>query len=143
MSRQFATNITTIYDIFCPVPFLPSPFGFRQLKIRKLGGSTKWEEKMDFLDTPKRPGALWEPLTSSIGHFFRYHPCQNHYTHEILFRGLHWVFRINSHYSDSFLRFSSRIQLQERIPKFFFLAEFSYRKEFSRNSQEFPPITVT
>ena len=25
MSRQFAT----IYDIFCPVPFLPSPFGFR------------------------------------------------------------------------------------------------------------------
>ena len=28
MSRQFATNVTTIYDIFCPVPFLPSPFGF-------------------------------------------------------------------------------------------------------------------
>ena len=27
MSRQFAT----IYDIFCPVPFLPSPFGFRRL----------------------------------------------------------------------------------------------------------------
>ena len=26
MSRQFATNVTTIYDIFCPVPFLPSPF---------------------------------------------------------------------------------------------------------------------
>ena len=26
MSRQFAT----IYDIFCPVPFLPSPFGFRR-----------------------------------------------------------------------------------------------------------------
>ena len=24
------TNVTTIYDIFCPVPFLPSPFGFRQ-----------------------------------------------------------------------------------------------------------------
>ena len=30
MSRQFATNVTTIYDIFCPVPFLPSPFGFRR-----------------------------------------------------------------------------------------------------------------
>ena len=28
MSRQFAT----IYDIFCPVPFPPSPFGFRRLK---------------------------------------------------------------------------------------------------------------
>ena len=28
MSRHFAT----IYDIFCPVPFLPSPFGFRRLK---------------------------------------------------------------------------------------------------------------
>ena len=27
MSRQFATNVTTIYDVFCPVPFLPSPFG--------------------------------------------------------------------------------------------------------------------
>ena len=26
MSRQFAT----IYDIFCPVPFVPSPFGFRR-----------------------------------------------------------------------------------------------------------------
>ena len=32
MSRQFATNVTTIYDIFCPVPFLPSPFGFRRGK---------------------------------------------------------------------------------------------------------------
>ena len=32
MSRQFATNVTTIYDIFCPVPFLPSPFGFRREK---------------------------------------------------------------------------------------------------------------
>ena len=31
MSRQFATNVTTIYDIFCPVPFLPPPFGFRRL----------------------------------------------------------------------------------------------------------------
>ena len=31
MSRQFATNVTTIYDIFCPVPFLPSPFGFRRI----------------------------------------------------------------------------------------------------------------
>ena len=31
MSRQFATNVTTIYDIFCPVPFLPSPFGFRKI----------------------------------------------------------------------------------------------------------------
>ena len=28
MSRQFATT----YDIFCPVPFLPSPFGFRRFK---------------------------------------------------------------------------------------------------------------
>ena len=36
MSRQFATNVTTIYDIFCPVPFLPSPFGFRRLKCRNL-----------------------------------------------------------------------------------------------------------
>ena len=27
MSRQ----LSTIYDIFCPVPFLPSPFGFRRL----------------------------------------------------------------------------------------------------------------
>ena len=26
--RQLATNVTTIYDIFCPVPFLPPPFGF-------------------------------------------------------------------------------------------------------------------
>ena len=34
MSRQFATNVTTIYDIFCPVPFLPSPFGFRRLVTR-------------------------------------------------------------------------------------------------------------
>ena len=32
MSRQFPTNVRTIYDIFCPVPFLPSPFGFRRLK---------------------------------------------------------------------------------------------------------------
>ena len=32
MSRQFATNVTTIYDILCPVPFLPSPFGFRLFK---------------------------------------------------------------------------------------------------------------
>ena len=32
MSRQFAT----IYDIFCPVPFLPSPFGFRRcMSIRE------------------------------------------------------------------------------------------------------------
>ena len=31
MSRQFATNVTTIYDIFRPVPFLLSPFGFRRL----------------------------------------------------------------------------------------------------------------
>ena len=31
MSRQFATNVTTIYDIFCPVPFLPSPFGFHRV----------------------------------------------------------------------------------------------------------------
>ena len=30
MSRQFATNVTTIYDIFCPGPFLPFPFGFRR-----------------------------------------------------------------------------------------------------------------
>ena len=34
MSRQFATNVTTIYDIFCPVPFLPSPFGFRRFIFR-------------------------------------------------------------------------------------------------------------
>ena len=34
MSRQFATHVTTIYDIFCPVPFLPSPFGFRRIKKR-------------------------------------------------------------------------------------------------------------
>ena len=32
MSRQFATDVTTIYNIFCPVPFLPSPFGFRRLQ---------------------------------------------------------------------------------------------------------------
>ena len=37
MSRQFATNVTTIYDIFCPVPFLPSPFGFRRLNIIRSG----------------------------------------------------------------------------------------------------------
>ena len=36
MSRQFATNVTTIYDIFCPVPFLPSPFGFRRTNTPKL-----------------------------------------------------------------------------------------------------------
>ena len=42
MSRQFATKVTTIYDIFCPVPFLLSPFGFRRIKdfceskVRKL-----------------------------------------------------------------------------------------------------------
>ena len=37
MSRQFATNVTTIYDIFCPVPFLPSPFGFRRFsKLEKI-----------------------------------------------------------------------------------------------------------
>ena len=35
MSRQFATNVTTIYDIFCPVPFLPSPFGFRRKNEKK------------------------------------------------------------------------------------------------------------
>ena len=29
MSRQFAT----IYDIFCPVPFFPSPFGFRRVMV--------------------------------------------------------------------------------------------------------------
>ena len=34
MSRQFATNVTTIYDIFCPVPFPPSPFGFCRLKAQ-------------------------------------------------------------------------------------------------------------
>ena len=33
MSRQFATNVTTIYDIFCPVPFFPSPFGFRRVEL--------------------------------------------------------------------------------------------------------------
>ena len=32
-SRQFSTNVTTIYDIFCPVPFLLSVFGFRRLKM--------------------------------------------------------------------------------------------------------------
>ena len=37
MSRQFATNVTTIYDIFCPVPFLPSPFGFRRFVLRFVG----------------------------------------------------------------------------------------------------------
>ena len=26
----------TIYDIFCPVPFLPSPFGFRRLELTDL-----------------------------------------------------------------------------------------------------------
>ena len=34
----------TIYDIFCPVPFLPPPFGFRWVNLgrewtEKLGGS--------------------------------------------------------------------------------------------------------
>ena len=33
MSRQFATNVTTIYDIFCPVPFIPSSVGFRRVKF--------------------------------------------------------------------------------------------------------------
>ena len=33
MSRQLAT----IYDIFCPVPFLPSPFGFRRLRFLSSG----------------------------------------------------------------------------------------------------------
>ena len=42
MSRQFATNITTIYDIFCPVPFLPSPFGFRRL----IGIGKKCEQRI-------------------------------------------------------------------------------------------------
>ena len=35
MSRQFATNVTTIYDILCPVPFLPSPFGFPKVQARE------------------------------------------------------------------------------------------------------------
>ena len=45
MSRQFATNVTTIYDIFCPVPFLPSPFGFRRFSFASspLQGSSKKE----------------------------------------------------------------------------------------------------
>ena len=42
MSRQFATNVTTIYDIFCPVPFLPSPFGFRRLLATK-SPTKSWE----------------------------------------------------------------------------------------------------
>ena len=37
MSRQCAINVTTIYDIFCPVPFLPSPFGFRRFKEVTVG----------------------------------------------------------------------------------------------------------
>ena len=53
MSRQFATNVTTIYDIFCPVPFLPSPFGFRRvmliLKKRSLEKITP-----TFFKTPSR-----------------------------------------------------------------------------------------
>ena len=39
MSRQLATNVTTIYDIFCPVPFLPSPFGFRRINLKKILGT--------------------------------------------------------------------------------------------------------
>ena len=41
MSRQFATNVTTIYDIFCPVPLLPSPFGFRRFKRAPYRGLAK------------------------------------------------------------------------------------------------------
>ena len=57
MSRQFAT----ICDIFCPVPFLPSPFGFRRLRVIRLfylkfPNSEKLEEAgtVDFKKHPAR-----------------------------------------------------------------------------------------
>ena len=59
MSRQFATNVTTIYDIFCPVPFLPSPFGFprimpRNSPSRRLEGARSLEINLrDLLLGPK------------------------------------------------------------------------------------------
>ena len=67
----------------------------------------------------------------------KYHPFQNHYTHEIIIFELFGrlqlqpsgVFRINYHYSYSFLVFFfCRMELQETIPL--------------RNSQEFSAITV-
>ena len=42
MSRQFAT----IYDIFCPVPFLPSPFGFRRLLKKEIAQSRLFYREM-------------------------------------------------------------------------------------------------
>ena len=68
MSRQFATNVTTIYDIFCPVPFLPSPFGFCRLKNFNLDRNFnlrfvawKFQSRRDILNLFNL-GALWECL---------------------------------------------------------------------------------
>ena len=51
MSRQFATNVTTIYDIFCPVPFLPSPFGFRRIGDTQEGVQLKGVLQKGAFDT--------------------------------------------------------------------------------------------
>ena len=50
MSRQFATNVTTIYDIFCPVPFLPSPFGFRRFRAPCNFATLAHRNRSDFCD---------------------------------------------------------------------------------------------
>ena len=63
MSRQFATNVTTIYDIFCPVPFLPSPFGFRRASGKgKLPCQPKPLNLRGADSPPKFGGGPWKAL---------------------------------------------------------------------------------
>ena len=62
MSRQFATNVTTIYDIFCPVPFPDLPFLAFSVKGKENDGKSK-----DFLHrrTPKILGKEGENIQKS------------------------------------------------------------------------------
>ena len=62
MSRQFATNVTTIYDIFCPVPFLPSPFGFRLPETPSLKTP---------LSVPTTRGVRWVSRSAGSQFFFQ------------------------------------------------------------------------
>ena len=83
---------------------------------KSMGHKGVWKTGMGHGHRGFKTAAIYKTLAFAI-----YHPLQNHYTHEIiifeLFRGLQLqlsgVFRINLHYSYSFL---------------VFLAECSYRK---------------